>query len=80
MGSVFVGVNGSEVWAYVVQTDDGFRMRFALDDWQKLSLDVSRRVPVRLSEKGDVWFFITHVTELPPIVWVTLAKRVQAER
>jgi hypothetical protein len=80
MGSVVVGVNGSEVWAYVVQTDEGLRLRFALDDWQKLNLDVGRRIPIRLPEKTDVWFFITHATELPPIVWVTLAKRVQAAK
>jgi hypothetical protein len=27
--------------------------------------------------RDDVWLFVTNVTELPPIVWVTMAKRVR---
>ena len=26
----------------------------------------------------DVWLLVTHVTELPPIVWVRLAQRMRA--
>ena len=78
MGSVLVAVNGSEAWGYVVELDDGLRVRFALDDWQRMNLDTGRRVPVRLLGKDDVWLYITHVTELPPVVWVMLARRVRA--
>ena len=46
----------------------GIRIRFEIDDWQRLNLGISRRVPVRLPGKGDVWLFIGHVTELPPSV------------
>jgi hypothetical protein len=73
-----VAVNGSEVWAYVVETGEGLRVRFALDDWLRLNLDVGRRVPVRMQGKPDQWLFITNVTELPPMAWVMLAKRVRA--
>lgn len=73
-----VAVNGREVWVYVVELDDGLRMRFDIDDWQRLNLDLGRRIPVRLPGKDDVWLFITNVTELPPIVWVMMAKRVRA--
>jgi hypothetical protein len=78
MGSVLVALNGAEVWAYVMELAEGLRVRFALDNWQRLNLDVGRRVPIRLPEKADEWLFITGATELPPIVWVTLARRVRA--
>jgi hypothetical protein len=77
VGSSLVALNGSEAWAYVVELDDGLRVRFALDDWQRMNLGIGQRIPVRLPGKPDVWLFITHVTELPPIVWVMLAKRVE---
>jgi len=78
VGSVLVALNGAEVWAYVVETDDGLRVRFDLDDWQWMDLGQGQRVPVRLPGKGDVWLFITNVTELPPIVWVMMARRIRA--
>ena len=73
-----VALNGTEVWAYVVETDEGLRVRFALDDWQRLNLAPGQRVPVRLDGKADVWLFVTGATELPPVVWVALARRVRA--
>ncbi len=78
MGSVLVALNGTELWCYVVELDDGLRVRFALDDWHRMNLGTGQRVPVRLPGKADVWLFVTHVTELPPVVWVTMAKRVRA--
>lgn len=72
-----IGLNGYEVWALVVETADGLRVRLSLDDWQWLGLDVGRRVPVRLPGKSDVWLFVADVTELPPIVWVVMARRVR---
>jgi hypothetical protein len=75
---VLVALNGMEAWAYVVETDDGLRVRFDIDGWQRLNLDIGRRIPVRLPGKDDVWLFVTNVTELPPIVWVLLARRIRA--
>ena len=77
-GSWQIGLNGNEVWAYVVEVDDGARLRLDLSDWEKTRLCVGQRVPVRLQGKEDVWLFITHATEIPPFVWVMLAKRVRA--
>jgi hypothetical protein len=77
MGSVLVALNGLEVWAFVVELEDGLRVRFEIDDWNRLNLDLGNRVPVRLPGRADVWLFVTNVTELPPIVWVMLAKRVR---
>lgn len=73
-----VTLNGTEVWAYVVETDDGLRVRFALDDWQRLNLGSGQRIPVRLPGKGEMWLFITTVTEAPPVVWVLMARRIRA--
>jgi len=72
-----VALNGLEVWAYVVELTEGLRMRLALDDWHKLNLDIGCRVPVRLAERADVWLFVTHATELPPLVWVVMEKRIR---
>ena len=79
MGSALVALNGAEAWAYVVELADGLRVRFALDDWQRMNLGTGQRIPVRLPGKADVWLFITHVTELPPIAWVVMATRVRAD-
>jgi hypothetical protein len=73
-----VALNGSEVWAYVVETEEGLRVRFDADDWQRLGLGQGQRVPVRMAGKDEVWLFVMGVTELPPIVWVTMARRVRA--
>ncbi|MDY3551372.1 hypothetical protein R5W24_000448 [Gemmata sp. JC717] len=73
-----VALNGLEVWGYVVETDEGMRVRFYVDDWQRIGLGQGQRVPVRVAGKDDVWLFVTGVVETPPIVWVTLARRVRA--
>jgi hypothetical protein len=73
-----VGLNGSEVWAFVVETDEGMRVRFDVDDWQRLNLAPGQRIPVRLPGKDDAWLFVTSVTETPPVVWVMMARRVRA--
>lgn len=73
-------MNGSEVWAFVVETDEGLRVRFALDDWQRFNLSSGQRIPVRLPGKDDVWLFITNVTEAPPVVWVTIGQADQGGR
>lgn len=72
-----VALNGAEVWAYVVETDEGLRVQFDVEDWQRFGLGQVQRVPVRVAGKADVWLFVTNVTETPPIVWVTLARRVR---
>ena len=33
-----VAVNGNELWGNAVETTDGLRLRFALDDWDRLGL------------------------------------------
>lgn len=78
MGSLLVALNGTEVWVYAVETDEGLRMQFDIEDWQRLNLGRGQRIPIRLPGKDDVWLYITNVTEFPPVVWVTMALRIRA--
>ena len=72
------GVEDTGEVGLVVELDEGLRMQFEIDDWQRLGLGSGQRIAVRLPGKDDVWLFVTGVTELPPIVWVTMARRVRA--
>jgi hypothetical protein len=62
----------------VAELDDGLRMRLDLTDWERTRLGVGDRIPVRLPGSPDEILFVTHATEIPPFVWVVLAKRVRA--
>jgi hypothetical protein len=55
----------------------GLRVRLALDDWLRLNLIEGLRVPVGLHGRADVWLYVTTVTELPPVGWVTMEKRLR---
>ena len=72
-----VALNGTEVWTFVVETDEGLRIQFQIDDWQRLNIGGGQRLSVHMPGKGDIWLFVTHVIELPPIVWVTMLRRVR---
>ncbi len=76
--SLFLTLNGAEVWGYVVELDRGMRIRFSIDDWERLGLFRGQRIPVRLPQKADQWLYLAEVTETPPVVWVTMAERVRA--
>lgn len=76
-GSEQVGLNGFEVWAYVVELDGGLRMRLDLNDWERVGLCRGQRVPVRREGRRDEWMFLAEVVELPPLVWVVFANRVR---
>ena len=76
--SVPVVLNGTEVWAYVEELADGLRVRVGIDDWEKLGLFRGQRIVVRLPGKADAAYFLAEVTDAPPVVWVTLARRVRA--
>jgi hypothetical protein len=75
--STLVEVNGVGAWAYVVELAEGLRLRQTLDDHQWMDLGLGQRIPVRLLGQ-EARLFVTNVTELPPVAWVTLAKPVRA--
>ena len=52
MGMRLLALNGAEVWGYVVELGDGLRVRFDINDWQRLGLGTGRRVPVRVPGRG----------------------------
>jgi hypothetical protein len=74
-GSIRLALNGFEVWAYVVELDEGYRMRLSLDDWYASRFSEGRKIPVRMRGRADEWLFITNAVSLPPVVWVTVLKR-----
>jgi hypothetical protein len=76
-GSEQIALNGSEVWAYVVQLDGGLRMRLSLDDWERIGLHRGQRVPVRRPGHRDEWLFLAEIVELPPLAWIVLANRIR---
>jgi hypothetical protein len=78
VGSVLIKLNGADVWAYVVETDEGLRVRFDIDDWQRMNLVNGQRLPIRLPGKDAAALFITNVSEQPPVVWVAMAQRIRA--
>jgi hypothetical protein len=75
--SVLIGLNGADVWAYVVELSGGLRMRLSIDDWERLNLFRGQRIPVRRPGRSDEWFYIAEEVELPPVVWVTMVQRVR---
>jgi hypothetical protein len=78
MGSSLMAVNGVEAWGYATELTSGLRVRFTLDDWQRMNIGPGQRVPVQRPGREDVWLFVTHLIETPPVVWVVLSKRVPA--
>jgi hypothetical protein len=75
--SLLIGVNGAEVWAYVVELQGGLRVRLLIDDWERLGLFRGQRIQIRLPEKADQWLYLAEVTETPPVVWVVMVERVR---
>lgn len=76
-GEAVVELNGFEVWAFAVEVAGGLRLRLSLDDWRELDLVPGRCVTVRLPDEPDQWLVVTQATEVPPLVWVQLARRVR---
>lgn len=76
-GSELIALNGSEVWAFVVELAVGVRLRLALDDWERLALSPGQRVAVRRAGRRDEWLFLAEAVELPPVVWVVMAERLR---
>jgi hypothetical protein len=73
-----IGVNGHEVWTYVVELVDGLRIKFDATNWERLGLYRGMRIPLRRQDGRQEWAFVAEVVERPPLVWVVLANRVKA--
>lgn len=71
-----VTLNGVEVWAYIVEQDDGIRMRLSLDDWDRCRLHRGERIPLRRFQQPVEWFFLAEYVEMPPVAWFNLEAQV----
>ncbi|AMV23998.1 hypothetical protein VT84_06355 [Gemmata sp. SH-PL17] len=72
-----VNLNGADVWGYVVESDEGVRVRFGIDDWQQLQIGEGQLITARIGGK-DARLFVANVRVEPPVVWVTMARRIRA--
>ncbi len=70
-----VGLNNSEMWALVEDTEDGLRVRLSIDDWERACLRLGQRVLARITGRPDTTLYIADADEQPPLVWATLAPR-----
>lgn len=77
-GSLLVGLGGAEVWANVEAVDGGLRMRLSVDDWERQTLYRGQRIAVRVPGEALAMLYVADITDLPPVVLVTLADRVRA--
>ena len=75
-----VTVCGRDLWGLVVELDNGFRVRFELEAWERLRLYLGQRVSVRRPGRAEELLFIAGDVPLPPIVWVTFAARIVRQR
>jgi hypothetical protein len=78
--NLLVTLNGISIWAYVIEQPDGLRIRFSLDDWERVFLQPGQRVPIRLPDGSEPKVFVDRVRQEPPFVWVTAVPRMLASR
>jgi len=72
-----ITLNGIEVWAFLKEIDGGYRVRLALDDWDRCNIGRGERVPVRRWRKPVEWLFLAEAVEMPPVAWFNLEVRVE---
>ena len=78
--SALVRLGKTDVWAYVVETGEGLRVRVSADEWAGLGLHAGQRVPVRRAGHHDEAMFLAEAVETPPFVWLVMTGRVRAAR
>lgn len=78
--SVVAWLNGAEVWVNVVETDQGVRLRVGLDDWMRMGLVEGQSVKLSRAGQPDAECWLSNVTEVPPLAWITLSRRNDARR
>lgn len=76
--SALVRLGKSDIWAYVIETAEGSRVRVSADEWATLGLHPGQRVPVRRTGRKDEAMFLAEAAEEPPFVWITLLGGVKA--
>lgn len=74
-----IELNGTVVYAYVIQDEAGTRVRVSADDWEKLGLAPGARVRVGGRGNEPEALLLTAAEQQPPIVWLHL-RRLTARR
>jgi hypothetical protein len=69
-----IELNGTIVYAYVVQDDAGTRVRVSADDWERLGLQPGARVRVGGSGREPESLLLTAAEQEPPVVWLHLTR------
>ena len=77
-GSSLVRLGKADVWAYVVETAEGLRLRLSLDEWEGTGLHPGQRVPVRRAGRWDESLFLAEAVAVPPLVWLVMLGRAGA--
>jgi len=49
----------------------------SIDDWDGTALVEGQRIPVRLPDRTDEWLYIQSATRVPPIVRITMVRRLR---
>jgi hypothetical protein len=69
-----IELNGTIVYAYVIQDDAGTRVRVSADDWERLGLQPGARVRVGGGGREVESLLLTAAEQEPPVVWLHLAR------
>ena len=78
--NALVRLGKADVWAYVVETGEGMRVRVSADEWAGLGLHAGQRLPVRRAGHRDEMLFLAEAVEVPPFVWLVMLCRVPAQK
>ena len=65
-------LNGFQVWVFVVELDDGLRIRLSLDDWERCQLHRGQRIPLQRQGRPEASLFLAEAVEMPPVAWFVL--------
>ena len=71
-GTGQVRLDGAAVYGYFAGDAGRFRLRLAIDDWDRLGLVEGRRVRVELPGREPTDVLIVAAARVPPVVWAEL--------
>ena len=74
-----IGINGLACHALVIPLVGGLRIQVEEADWNLANAFRSIRVVVQRPQQEDVWMVVANERRLSPIVWVTLAEKMNID-
>jgi hypothetical protein len=73
-GTEQITLNGVEVWAFLVEQEDGYRLNLTLDDWSRCNLYRGERIALQRGQRLAELLFLAEAVEMPPVAWFNLRK------